>query len=85
MNLIRLGAEWCQPCRALNKSLEVMRIKLPYQDIDTDAGKALAAKYNVRSVPALIDEDTGTVYTGGNAIVKYLQTNNVASNPHYFS
>lgn len=52
----RFTASWCQPCKALAKTLEGMQVSLPTYDVDTDEAKALMPKFNVRSVPTIVVE-----------------------------
>ena len=55
--LIKFGANWCGPCRMLKPVLDELSTeylgKIAIGDIDVDTNPELAAKYNVRSVPAV--------------------------------
>lgn len=63
--VIRFTAGWCQPCKALAKTLEREGINIPQVvDIDTDEGKTLVQHYNIRSVPTIIlDHGNGQVFS----------------------
>ena len=57
MRLFKIGANWCGPCRALDKLLEDNNIKYEHIDIDTPDGEGLSIKFNVTSIPALVITD----------------------------
>lgn len=52
MKAIKLGAVWCSPCSQLSKQLAQEGIHL--EEIDVDANKDIARKYNVRGVPTIL-------------------------------
>ena len=54
VKIFRFTAEWCNPCKMLAKVLEQEGIDIP--TIDVDKNKELAAKYGIRSIPAIIIE-----------------------------
>ena len=57
MRLFKIGANWCGPCRALDKLLEDNNIKYEHIDIDTPNGEGLSIKFNVTSIPTLVITD----------------------------
>jgi hypothetical protein len=83
MDLVRIGAHWCQPCRVVEKALFNLGVQLPYLDADGDEGKGLLAKYNIRSIPAVVDRSTGETFVGQAPIVKLVKDNQVWNNPQY--
>ena len=54
MRLFKIGANWCGPCRALDKLLEDNNIKYEHIDIDTPDGESLSIKFNVTAIPTLV-------------------------------
>ena len=61
MNILKFFGSWCNPCKALSKSLEDAGIE--HQSIDVDENEELTEKYNVRSVPTIVvlDKDDNEV------------------------
>jgi len=57
MKLIKIGAEWCGPCKTLNKRLEnFTACDVVYYDVDNEDEKTLniVDKYKVRNIPVLV-------------------------------
>lgn len=54
MKLLVFKAEWCGPCKKLGDMME--NIEFPYEvvSINIDENMELAAKYNIKSIPALV-------------------------------
>lgn len=59
LTLVKLGASWCGPCRAMEKlllsvssELEAANIKL--LEVDVDESPAIARQLHIKSVPALV-------------------------------
>jgi len=62
MKLLKMYADWCQPCKGLSKMMEGMELSVPVENINIDENMELASKYNVRGVPTLIlVDDEGNV------------------------
>ncbi len=62
MKLLKVSAEWCSPCKQLQKVIDNAGDKIPVEieNIDLDEDSKTAMKYNVRGVPTLIlVDDTG--------------------------
>lgn len=56
--LVKFGATWCAPCRAIQPHLETLAEQwIRYIDVyslDVDDDPDVAVQYNIRSVPTLI-------------------------------
>lgn len=57
MKVIKVYADWCGPCRELEKLLQECGIEHESVDIDSMDGEGLSLKYNIRSLPTLIITD----------------------------
>lgn len=60
--ILKFYAEWCGPCKVLEKTLQSIGVKYKSIDIDTKEGEDLSAIYNIRNVPTLIKTDSEGVY-----------------------
>jgi len=55
--LVKFGADWCGPCRMVDKELDKLRGRVPSLDIvkiDVDEKPHLASHYGVSGIPRLI-------------------------------
>lgn len=58
--LVDFFAKWCGPCKMMHTVLENLKKEVGDQaaivkvDVDAEANRALAAQYQVRSIPTLI-------------------------------
>jgi len=55
--LVKFGAPWCQPCRALEPllhQLEQQHRQLRVVEVDTDQSPSLSAHFGIRGLPTLI-------------------------------
>lgn len=65
MKFLYFTAPWCGPCKAFGPVWEEVsaqygsKIAFEKYDIDTQEGRKLAAKYSVRTVPAIFFEKAG--------------------------
>lgn len=58
MKLIKLGAQWCGPCKMISKTLEDVDLSgFELVEIDVDQQRETAMNYNIRGVPVLVIED----------------------------
>lgn len=57
--LIKLYADWCGPCKVLEKMLVESNVEHESVNIDSPDGEGLSLKYNVRAIPTMLvlDED----------------------------
>lgn len=54
MKLLKLSAEWCQPCKSLSKTISESNLPVQVEEVDIDEHPDVAAKHLVRGVPTLI-------------------------------
>lgn len=57
--IIKFGAQWCGPCRALENTIKSLTIEetdgVQFAEIDVDeADEELVEEYSVRSIPVLV-------------------------------
>ncbi len=54
--MIKFGASWCGPCKALAPILEQVadEASFPIYDVDVDDAMDIAVEYKIRSVPTII-------------------------------
>lgn len=63
MKLIKLYADWCGPCKVLEKMLKDHNIEHESVNIDSPDGEGLSIKHSVRAIPTLLvlDENNNLV------------------------
>jgi len=70
-------AAWCGPCRAMAPAFEraagEMEPEVRFLKVDTDAEQALAAQYNIRSIPTLM------LFRGGKVVAQRAGASDAAS------
>jgi thioredoxin 1 len=59
--LVDFSAEWCGPCRRMKPVLKSLASDFKVVMVDVDKSRALAARYNIRSIPALMIFKNGRV------------------------
>jgi thioredoxin 1 len=68
LTVYRFTADWCGPCKIMAPTVEQLmkeynvkdsEVEIVNLDADLEDNRALAAKYNVRSIPTLIFEKDG--------------------------
>lgn len=71
--IIDFSAEWCGPCKMLRPVLEQLKASMGNTiriiKIDVDNNRALAARYNIRSVPTLMLFQNGRMIWSGVGIM----------------
>ena len=53
MKVVKIGTEWCGPCRTLDKQLENFT-KCEVIKYDAEENENIADKYNIRNIPVTI-------------------------------
>ena len=69
VTFVKFSAEWCGPCKLLDKTFDVVKKENPsinIQKYDIDDNSDLADKYNIASVP------TVRVYRDGGYVGKFV-------------
>ena len=63
MKILKFSAFWCQPCKALTKTLHGVNLGgFELQEVDIEENQVLAAKYGIRNVPTMVMvDDSGQV------------------------
>jgi thioredoxin 1 len=64
--LVDFWAEWCGPCRAMNRALESLAKDFKVCKVNVDTNQALAAQYQISSIPALL------IFKGGEVVAQHL-------------
>lgn len=87
MKILKFSASWCQPCKALTKTLQDVNLAgFELQEVDVEENQELAAKYGIRNVPTMVMvDDSGNVKSisvgtkSKSDIEAWLSTNAVAA------
>jgi thioredoxin 1 len=78
LRVLKFYADWCQPCKALSKSLEEIKTDTVIEniDIDKDENRWIVSHYNIRSVPTMImlDENVEVKRKSGSMVKSELET-----------
>jgi len=53
MKILKIGAEWCWPCKTLDKQLENFN-RCEVVRYDVDENESIADEYNIRNIPVTI-------------------------------
>lgn len=57
--IIKIYADWCCPCKVLEKMLVENNVEHESVNIDSPDGEGLSLKYNVRAIPTMLVLDDG--------------------------
>lgn len=62
MQIVKFGADWCGPCKAIDPILDALPDDIPVVRYDVDLSPELSTSWGVRSVPTtFIVSDSGEV------------------------
>jgi len=59
--LIKLGADWCGPCKVMDgilKDIDLKEFNTTLESFNVDQNKEIAIKYGIRSIPFFAIEDS---------------------------
>lgn len=54
MKLVKYGAPWCGPCKALDHLFETANLDIEIELVDIDHNVQLAQDNNIRSIPTVV-------------------------------
>jgi thioredoxin 1 len=56
MKVLKFYADWCGPCKALTRIIEIAgeKVTIPVENVNIDENIFLAQEFKVRSVPTMI-------------------------------
>ena len=63
--LVDFWAEWCGPCRMMEPTLEAIARDFKVCKVNVDRNQALAARYRISSIPALL------IFAGGELVATH--------------
>lgn len=68
IEVIKFGAEWCNPCKMMQNTMNTLIEKYNHKDsnvsvldIDIDKNSEMAMEYNVRSIPFIVFKKDGNI------------------------
>ncbi len=64
--LVDFWATWCQPCRAMNPTIEALARDFKVCKVNVDNNQPLASHYGISSIPALL------IFKGGQIATKHV-------------
>lgn len=74
--LLKFTSPTCQPCKELNRQLKEgtgIGEQLELEEVDVTRNPDIVMQYGVRSVPTLVNVDTGEKIVGLEPILDYLR------------
>lgn len=77
--IVKVGGEWCGPCKRLEPILEMLRDKyeshIKYISIDCDDSPEIVSEYKIRNIPTILFIKQGEVFdkTVGGVTVEVLE------------
>ena len=54
IKIVKLYADWCAPCKVLERMMRDLDIKHENVNIDSPDGEGLSIKHDVRAIPTLL-------------------------------
>nr|DAY06971.1 MAG TPA: TRX family protein [Crassvirales sp.] len=54
IKIVKLYADWCAPCKVLERMMRDLDIKHENVNIDSPNGEGLSIKHDVRAIPTLL-------------------------------
>ena len=83
MKLLKFYAEWCSPCKTLEKIMDINNIPHDNIDIEDEENSELVEKYAIKSLPTvvLVDEDGTEVnrHVGSMTLAQIKDFTNIAN------
>ena len=64
--LVDFWAGWCGPCRTMNPALEALAKDYKVCKVNLDTNQALAAAFEIASIPALL------IFKGGKVVARHI-------------
>ncbi len=54
MKILKFSADWCGPCKMLQKTLDELVLPYPVESIDIDKQPDLTGEFGIRGVPTMV-------------------------------